>query len=250
MKTFDSGGVEIAYVDEGAGAPILLVHGFASNVQVNWLDTGWVRTLTGAGFRVVAMDVRGHGHSQKLYDETLYGAPIFAKDALGLLEHLQIERADVMGYSMGARVCAFLAMEHPARVRRAVFAGLGANMVIGMPGARAIAHSFLADSIDDIGHPTAKSFRAFAESTGSDLRALASCILSARAKITPEMVAGIGVPVLVAVGTDDVIGGPAGDLAKLIPGAEAFDIEGRDHMKAVGDRSFKAAVLDFLVRQR
>ena len=248
MKTFNSDGVEIAYLDEGEGRPILLVHGFASNVQVNWVDTGWVRTLRQAGDRVIAMDVRGHGESEKLYDETLYGAPIFARDARLLLAHLGIEQADVMGYSMGARVCAFLAMKHPEIVRSAIFAGLGANMVIGMPGARAIAHAFLAPSIKDVGHPTAYSFRAFAESTDSDLKALASCILSARAKITKAMVEQIRVPVLVAVGTHDVIGGSASELAELIPGAEAFDIQGRDHMKAVGDKTYKAAVLDFLAR--
>ncbi len=247
-KDFCSDGVRIAYVDEGARAapPVLLIHGFASNVVVNWQSTSWLATLIDAGYRVIALDVRGHGRSQKLYDEAQYGAPLFAEDARRLLDHLGLGRVHAMGYSMGARVCAFLALNHPERVCSVVFGGLGANMVIGMPGARAIAQALRAPSIDVVTHPTARSFRTFAEATGSDLKALAACILSARAKITPEMVAQIKAPVLVAVGSKDVIGGSAAALAALIPGARAFEIAGRDHMKAVGDKTFKRAVLDFL----
>lgn len=250
VKSFNRDGVEIAYIDEtpdnASGNTILLIHGFASNMQTNWIDTGWVRALLREGFRVVACDVRGHGQSEKLYDETRYGAQIFARDAAGLLDYLDIEQADVMGYSMGARVSAFLAMEHPSRVRSAIFGGLGSNMVIGLPGARAIAHAFLADSIDDVTHPTAQSFRLFAESTRSDLKALAHCILSARAKITEDMIAAIRVPVLVAVGTEDPIGGSAKGLSDLIPGAKSLDLEGYDHMKAVGARPYKDGVIAFL----
>src|SRR5688572_7403274 len=112
MNTFDSDGVTIAYLDEGEGAPILLIHGFASNIQVNWVMTGWVDTLKRAGFRVIAIDNRGHGTSEKLYDTAVYGAAMMAEDARRLLDHLGIQRADVMGYSMGARIAAFLTLAH------------------------------------------------------------------------------------------------------------------------------------------
>ncbi|MEO0619900.1 MAG: alpha/beta fold hydrolase [Pseudomonadota bacterium] len=252
-QTFSSDGVEIAFVDAlpAGGDPratVLLIHGFASNLQTNWIDTSWFRTLGREGYRVIACDVRGHGRSEKLYDEALYGAKIFAEDARRLLDHLEIPQAHVIGYSMGARITAFLAMNHASHVASATFGGLGANMVIGLPGARAIAHAFLADSIDEVTHPTAHSFRAFAEATGSDLKALAHCILSARAKISREMVAGITVPVLVAVGTEDPIGGAAEDLAEMIPGAVAAPLDGLDHMKAVGARVFKDAAVSFLGR--
>jgi pimeloyl-ACP methyl ester carboxylesterase len=147
---------------------------------------------------------------------------------------------------MGARITAFLAMNHPTRVRRIVFGGLGINMVRGLAGTGPIAHALEADSIDDVKNATARTFRAFAEATRSDLKALAACIRSARSVISAEMLATLKCPVLVAVGTDDVIGGPAGELAALIPGAKAFDIAGRDHMRAVGDRSYKDAVVAFL----
>jgi len=249
MSVFRSGDVEIAYLDEGSGDPILLIHGFASSLRVNWIDTSWVKTLTGAGYRVIAIDNRGHGQSQKLYRLEDYGAPLMAEDARALLDHLGIARADVMGYSMGARITAFLALAHPERVRSAIFAGLGGNMVRPMAGTGPIAAALEAPTIDDVTNPTARTFRAFAEQTKSDLKALAACIRSAREPITAEALGRLRCPVLVAVGEQDVIGGSATDLAALIPGAEALVITGRDHMRAVGDRVYKEGVLDFLRRR-
>ena len=246
MQSFDSDGVRIAYADEGEGEPILLIHGFASNVATNWRDTHWLRTLTRAGRRVVAFDNRGHGRSEKLYDPSLYGAPAMAEDARRLLDHLGVARADVMGYSMGARIGAFFAFAQPERVRSLVLAGAGINFVHGMVGSGPLARALEAPRIEDVTNDTARSFRAFAEQTGSDLKALAACIRGPREKITPEALAKINAPTLVAVGSEDVIAGSGRELASLIPGAQLLDIEGRDHMKAVGDAGFKQGVLDFL----
>jgi pimeloyl-ACP methyl ester carboxylesterase len=248
VQTFNSDGVDIAFIDEGApaGDPVLLIHGFASNVATNWIDPGWVKTLTGAGYRVIAHDNRGHGRSAKLYATDDYGAPLMAEDARRLLDHLRIARADVIGYSMGARIAAFLALAHQNRVRSLVFGGLGINMVRGVAGTGPVARALEAASIDEVKNPTARTFRAFAEQTGSDLKALAACIRSSRAPITAEDVARLTCPVLVVVGEEDVIGGSALALADLIPGARAVEVAGRDHMKAVGDRVFKDAVLRFL----
>jgi pimeloyl-ACP methyl ester carboxylesterase len=249
VQTFDSDGVRIAFLEEGAGAPILLIHGFASCVRYNWIEPGWVGLLVRNGYRVVAFDNRGHGESEKLYDRALYSAPLMAEDARRLLEHVGVSRADVMGYSMGARITAFLALAHPARVRSAIFGGLGGNMVRPMAGTGPIAHALEAASIDEVRNPTARTFRAFAEKTGGDLKALAACIRGSREPLTREMVAGIACPVLVATGTEDVIGGQADELAQLIPGAEALPIPRRDHMLAVGDKVFKEGVLAFLRRR-
>ena len=249
MQTFDSDGVRIAFIDEGKGEPVLLIHGFASSVRTNWIEPGWMSFLTGHGFRVVAFDNRGHGESEKLYDRALYGAPLMAADARRLMDHLAIARADVMGYSMGARITAFLALERPERVRSVIFGGLGGNMVRLMAGTGPIARALEAASIDEVQNPTARTFRAFAETTGSDLKALAACIRASREPITRDMVAAIKCPVLVAAGTEDVIGGPAEELASLIPGAEALPIPRRDHMLAVGDKVYKDGVLAFLRRR-
>ena len=249
MQTFNSDGVRIAFIDEGAGAPILLIHGFASSVRFNWIDPGWVSLLTRNGLRVIALDNRGHGDSEKLYDEAAYGAPLMAEDARRLLDHLAIERADVMGYSMGARITAFLALAHPARVRSAIFGGLGGNMLRPMQGTDKIAQALEAASVDDVTNANARTFRVFADRTGSDRKALAACIRSAREPLTADMVARIACPVLVATGTEDVVGGSAEELAAVIPGAEALPIPRRDHMLAVGDRVYKEGVLDFLRRR-
>ena len=249
MQTFDSDGVRVAFIDEGEGDPVLLIHGFASSVRYNWIEPGWVKFLTGNGFRVIAFDNRGHGESEKLHDKAQYGAPLMAEDARRLLDHLGVPRADVMGYSMGARIGAFLAFDHAYRVRSIIFGGLGGNMVRPMAGTGPIAHALEAASIDDVKNPTARTFRAFAEKTGSDLPALAACIRGSREPIKPEMLANLRCPVLVAVGTEDVIGGSAEELAALIPGAEALPIPRRDHMLAVGDRVFKDGVLAFLRRR-
>ena len=248
-RTFTSDGLEIAYIDEGQGEPVVLVHGFASNLAVNWVDTGWVRHLGQAGYRVVALDNRGHGRSAKPHDRERYGAPLMADDVRRLMDHLGIAQADVMGFSMGARITAFLAIQHPDRVRSAIFGGLGANMVRGMAGTGPIANALEAPSIDDVTNPTARTFRAFAEATKSDLKALAACIRSSRDPITAEALGRLTCPVLVAVGTEDVVGGPAGELAALIPHGEALAIVGRDHMKSVGDPTYKRGVVEFLARR-
>ena len=246
MQSFKSDGVRIAYVDDGEGEPVLLIHGFASNVAANWIDPHWVRTLTKAGRRVIAYDNRGHGHSEKLYDPDLYGAPTMAEDARRLLDHLGIEQADVLGYSMGARIAAFLVFAHPMRVRSVIFGGLGIHMVRGMVGSGPLARALEAPRLEDVTNDTARSFRAFAEHTGSDLKAMAACMRGPREKVTAEQLGAIAVPALVAVGSRDVIGGSGRALAELIPGAQFLDLTGCDHMRAVGDQRFKQGVLDFL----
>jgi pimeloyl-ACP methyl ester carboxylesterase len=249
MQTFTSNGVRIAYTDDGAGDPIVLIHGFASSIKDNWIDPSWVTFLAQNGFRVICVDNRGHGESEKLYDAAAYAAPLMAEDVRGLLDHLGIARADVMGYSMGARITAFLALAHPDRVRSAIFGGLGGNMVRPMAGTGPIAAALLAESIDDVTNATARTFRAFAEKTGGDLKALAACIRGARDPISREAVATLSCPVLVVTGSEDVIGGRAEELAALIPGAEALTVPRRDHMRTVGDRVYKEGVLAFLQRR-
>ncbi|HEY7999058.1 MAG TPA: alpha/beta hydrolase [Pseudolabrys sp.] len=246
MASFNYDGVEIAYLDEGEGDAVVLVHGFASTKEVNWVNPGWVATLTRAGRRAIALDNRGHGASSKLYNPADYHTPKMAEDVAALLDHLKIERADVMGYSMGARITAFLAMNHPARVRSAILAGLGIKLVHGVGLPETVALGLEAPSLDDVTDPTSRLFRSFAQQTKSDLRALAACIRGTRQTLSPEQVAAIRVPVLVAVGTEDNVAGNARELAALIPGARALDITGRDHMLAVGDKTYKAGVLDFL----
>src|SRR6266571_3569501 len=176
MPSFQHDGVEIAFLDQGDGEPIVLVHGFASNAAVNWVHPGWVATLTRAGRRAIALDNRGHGASAKLYDPAAYHSAVMAEDVRALLDHLGILRGDVMGYSMGARIAAFLALAHPERVRAVVLGGLGIRLVEGVGLPDSIADALEAPSLADVTDPTAYMFRAFAEQTKSDLHALAACM--------------------------------------------------------------------------
>lgn len=250
-QRLDSDGVEIAFIDEGEGFPTLLVHGFGSNHRVNWVATSWLRDLLAARRRVIAFDNRGHGESGKPHDPAAYRMATLAEDARRLLDHLGIGKADVIGYSMGARITASLALAHPERVRSAVLGGLGDAMVKGeiFAPVEPLIEALRAKSLDEVSDPRGRAYRLFADQTKSDREALVACVLGARDRLTRADLERIAVPVLVAVGSEDTGAGSAEGLAALIPGAEAFEIPGRDHMKAVGDRAHKAAVLAFLARQ-
>jgi pimeloyl-ACP methyl ester carboxylesterase len=250
MPSFKNGSVEIAYIDEAPdnpeAEPIVLVHGFASNKEVNWVGPSWLGTLSRAARRVIALDNRGHGQSSKLYDPAEYHTARMAGDVVALLDHLGIARADIMGYSMGARISAFIALEHPERTRSLALGGLGIHLVEGVGLPESIADALEAPSLADVSDPTGRQFRAFADQTKSDRRALAACIRGSRQTLTRDEAAQIDLPVLVAVGTKDTVAGSAHELAALIPGAIALDIPDRDHMLAVGDKVFKSGVIDFL----
>lgn len=252
MDTFKHDGIELAFLDEGErDAPtVLMIHGFASSARVNWIEPGWVDAITKAGYRAVAFDHRGHGQSQKIRDTAAYTPKAMASDAVALLDHLKIRRAAAFGYSMGARVSAFAALETPLRLPVLVFGGLGMGLVEGVGDWDPIADALLAPSLDDVSHERGRMFRAFADRTNSDREALAACIATSRQELTREEVARIQQPTLVGVGTRDDLAGSAKALADLLPHGESFEILNRDHMLAVGDRTFKAAVIDFLDRNR
>lgn len=246
MPSFRSDIVDIAYEVTGEGPPVLLIHGFASNARVNWIDTGWVKALTGAGYQTITFDNRGHGESGKLYDPEAYPAPEMAEDARRLLDHLGLSQVRVMGYSMGARIAAFLTLNHPERVIAAVFSGLAENMIRGFGGSDAIAEALEAPSADGISDPSARVFRVFAEQTRGDLKALAASMRSGRQKITVAELAEIRVPVLVVAGDMDDIAGKVDPLVTVIPGAKGVTLARRNHMNAVGDRQHKEEVINFL----
>lgn len=254
MNRFHRGGVSLAYIDmppttADRGEPVLLIHGFASNHAVNWLNTLWVKTLTHDGRRVIAIDNRGHGASDRPLEPAAYSTAEMAADALALLDHLGVGRADVMGYSMGARISAFLALGRPERVRSVVLGGLGWHLVEGVGLPASIAEALEARSLDDVSDPMGRMFRAFAEQTRSDLAALAACIRGSRQSLKPEAVARIAMPMLVCVGDRDPIAGDPMRLAALAPNATGFWIPGRDHNLAVGDRAYKQRVLAFLTER-
>jgi pimeloyl-ACP methyl ester carboxylesterase len=165
------------------------------------------------------------------------------------MDHLNIARADVMGYSLGARMTAWLGLNAPERLRSAILGGIGIAMIEGGGPGENVAEALEAPSLEDVTDPVGRTFRAFADQTRSDRLALAACMRGSRGLMKREEAAGISVPVLIAVGTADEVAGSAAALGKIIAGSEVLDIPNRDHMRAVGDKVYKTGVVDFLSRR-
>jgi pimeloyl-ACP methyl ester carboxylesterase len=172
-----------------------------------------------------------------------------ASDIAALMDHLKLDRADIMGYSLGSRMTANLARIEPHRFRSAILGGIGIGLIEGGGPGENVAKALEADSLDEVSDPVGRTFRAFADQTRSDRKALAACLRGSRRLMTKQEAAEIAVPVLIAVGTADEIAGSAHALGEIIPGSEVLDIPRRDHMRAVGDKVYKEGVLDFLSRR-
>ena len=240
-----STGLRLAYDVEGDGPPIVLVHGFASSRATNWRSTGWYRVLTDAGRMVIGLDVRGHGESDKPHDSEAYDEGELERDVVRLLDHLKIDRADVMGYSMGGFITLRLLAEQPERLNRAIIAGVGENYYrrTSANGDK-IAEGLRADSSREVNDAVARQFRLFAEHGKNDLEALALCML--RPRVTITSFPNVGVPVLIVVGATDSVAGDPGVLAERVPNSHVAIIPNRDHMLTVGDKAYKDAVISFL----
>ncbi|HYM95903.1 MAG TPA: alpha/beta hydrolase [Candidatus Sulfotelmatobacter sp.] len=245
---FDSAGVRLHFELHGpeGGAPLVMVHGFASDYRLNWVGTRWQETMTGAGFRVVGLDCRGHGHSDKPHDTSAYKVEIMAADVARLLDHLDLDSASYLGFSMGARIGLQLILDHPRRVRRAVLGGIGTAGAIA--GAEAIAHALsIGEPTDD---PTAQTFYRFASARPTnDLKALAACITGLRPEPSPARLSAVRTPILIVVGDRDELAKSAPELIELIPTAHLVTIAGRDHLGTVPAREFKRAAVDFLTAE-
>jgi pimeloyl-ACP methyl ester carboxylesterase len=241
------GPLKLAYEVVGEGAPIVLVHGFASNRVVNWRGPNWYDTLSKAGRQVIALDVRGHGESDKPHVYEAYDEAELAADVVRLLDHLGHAQADVMGYSMGGFITLRVLHDAPTRVRRAIVAGVGENYYgRGRLETDAIAAGLRARDVADVVGAVPRTFRVFAEQSKNDLEALALCMTRRRHSFTQVEFAALSVPVLLVVGEKDNVTGPPGLLAEALPRARVVTVPGRDHMSSVGDKVFKAAALEFL----
>jgi pimeloyl-ACP methyl ester carboxylesterase len=251
MTSFAIAGGEISYTDQGEGDGVVLVHGFAASVQENWVKAGWIQMLTRAKRRVVAIDLRGHGASTKFHQPGDYSLSLLAGDVLAIVEHLQIKKPDLIGFSLGARVVLELLRQRGDRFLLGVLCGVG-ELLINPRDERdpeAFARAMEAASADAIEDDMARRFRLFAEAQGQDLAALAACSRGLAAMGRPwtrELLAGIKNESLVVAGTgDDLAGAPEG-LAACFPNAKAKRIPGCGHMDCLTQPMFKAAVMDFL----
>jgi pimeloyl-ACP methyl ester carboxylesterase len=245
MAYFDSNGVQIYFEEHGKGDPVVLVHGFASRADHNWGAMNWYTTLA-PHYRVIALDCRGHGRSGKPHDAAAYTGETMGEDVIRLLDHLGIKRTLIMGYSMGARIVTGLLMHHPERLRAAVLGGIGAVSESAPSFNRQpIVDALLAETASNV--KEGRDFRQFAESVGNDLKALAACMASNREDFTGERIAAakIRVPVMIVIGTKDVLVGNPKLLRDSIPGSKLVMLEGHDHLSAPADQHYKEAVLEF-----
>lgn len=239
-------GVRIAYEIVGDGPPVVLVHGFASNRVQNWKAPGWYDTLTGAGYRVIAMDCRGHGESDKPHDPAFYNHAIMAEDVVAVMDAAGAGHTFLMGYSMGGFIGIHVLMDHPDLLRKVVIGGVGGTYLGAAFGSReGIADALLEPDKTKISDPVQKSFREFAEQQGKDLQALAACMRGNRHPFTAAELSQSQRPVLVVCGEQDALTGPPDPLAAAFADGRAVIIAKRDHMTTVGDKVYKQAVIDF-----
>ena len=239
-------GVRIGYETVGSGPAVVLVHGFAASRIQNWKGPGWYETLTGAGYRVVAMDCRGHGDSDKPHDPSAYDHAIMAEDVAAVMEAANAMPAFLMGYSMGGFISMHVLMDHPDLVKKLVIGGVGGSYLGRAFGSReAIADALLIADKDKITDPISKSFREFAEQSGKDREALAACMRANRRPFTAAELKQSKRPVLVVCGENDDLTGPPGPLADAFADGRAVVVPKRDHMTTVGDKVYKEAVLEF-----
>lgn len=254
MGNFDSGGLSIAFDDIApqASKTVLLVHGFATNRAENWRRLGWYGAFERKGYRVVALDLRGHGESAKPHDPGAYGQGAMLADILGLMDHLQLGPVDLMGYSMGARLALQTALAHPDRVANLVVGGIGGRIFEPPPQpstepAMTMAEAMAAEDPGSIKDATLRGFRLFAEQQGEDRLALAALTQGrGGAGIEKADLAAIAMPSLVVAGSLDQMAGDPQALADLIPGAKAVTLSACDHFSAIPHALYKAAVFDFL----
>lgn len=247
--TFDSDGVAISYDDVGEGPPVVLVHGFASSRHGTWKDTGWYDALREDGRRVIALDCRGHGESDKPHDPAAYGRGTMADDVVRLMDHLDVDTADLMGYSMGGGLSLRLLLSHPERFNAVVPAGVGATALRERDRGSDVAEALEADDLEDVDTQRGTEFRVFAENRGNDLDALAAIQRARRADLDESRLAEASLPVLVATGDEDELVGRPEPLADAIAGAESVAIPDADHLSTTDHPEFHEAVLGFLDRE-
>jgi pimeloyl-ACP methyl ester carboxylesterase len=250
MPTFDSNGVAINYIDEGAGPAIVLVHGFAAHLESNWRGPGIVDALLATGRRVVALDCRGHGKSAKPHDPEAYADNAMALDVIALMDHLRIAKADLLGYSMGGIISSWLLTNYEDRFRTVILSGIGDALVSHGRDSWRERGEAMADAMES-GSPaisadeTARNFRILAERTGNDLSALAAMQRAPRRHSPVTDFSGVTIPVMVLLGEGDVLVGKADKLAAAITGSKLVYVPG-DHLTAVVKPELKTAIVDFL----
>lgn len=241
----------IYYEQHGQGAPMILVHGWGADTQSNWKTTGWIDALA-PHRRVVSIDIRGHGLSDKPYADAPYSYAAMSRDVLAVMDHLELQKADFLGYSLGAFVGAYLVGHAPDRFNSMVLGGIGDETDQSAAQGAVIAEALLNNNPEDEAGRQVRRF--FSANPNNDLTALAHSARQMWPEGYPLKLAGSGIvqatlPVLVINGSDDL---PyvltARNFVEALPGGVYQEIPDRDHLSVVGDPRFKQAVIEFLLK--
>jgi pimeloyl-ACP methyl ester carboxylesterase len=252
MARFSVSGLSLAFDDIVPAAPgsdvIVLAHGFATSRAENWRRLSWYGAFERKGYRVLALDLRGHGESDKPHDAGAYAREAMAADILAMMDHAGVGHATLMGYSLGAQLAALAALAAPSRFDNLILGGVGGRLLAPppAPSGMTLAGAMRVEDPATITEPILKGFRLFADQQGEDRAALAACSEGAPSSLTAERLAALAMPVLIAAGARDEIAGDPQVLAAAISGAKSAAIPACDHFSAIPHALFKAAVFDFL----
>ncbi|GMU77718.1 MAG: alpha/beta hydrolase [Acidimicrobiia bacterium] len=242
FASFD--GTEIWFEDQERGRPVVLLHGFAADANLNYVRSGIFDALVDEGRRTIAMDFRGHGLSGKPHEPAAYAGDALTRDVQALFDHLDLDGVAVVGYSMGARVALRLGAIDP-RVRKVVaLGGGGASSERGIDDQPSFAAAFLAEDPEAIDDPLGRQFRRLADSIRADRAALAACMRAPHSGVGDHL-GGIAVPVLVIAGIDDDLAGDPRGLADRVADGRAITVPG-DHFGANAQPTLHRALLGFV----
>ncbi len=249
-------GGKIYFEAQGVGSPMVLVHGWGADLQSNWVDTGWIEHLA-PHRRLVALDVRGHGHSNKPRALAPYSYAEMANDVLAVMDYLDIPQADFLGYSMGAFMGAHLLGHNPSRLHKVILGGIGDETPVTAAQGDVIAAALRSSDNATIADSMGKAVRRFVDANPrNDRTALAYSAQRMWPEGYPLRIAGpklatAGCPVLIVNGEHDhPYVDSAHRFADALANGEHVEISGTDHMTSVSDPRFKQLVLDFLIDSR
>lgn len=241
FESFD--GTRIAWREMGEGRPAILIHGYFSNAEINWIKYGHAAKLADRGFRVIMPDLRGHGASDRPHDIAAYPPDALMRDGMALVAHLGLTDYDLGGYSLGGRTTMRM-LANGARPRRAVLSGMGLTGIVRTAGRG----DYFRNVLTHLGSFERGSAEwmteAFLKTSGGDPVALLN-VLETFVDTPIEAVRGIEVPVAVVTGVDDDDNGSGAELADTLPQAIFREIPG-NHMSAVTKPELGQAIADFL----
>lgn len=242
FTSFD--GTQISYQTLGDGPPVLLLHGFSGNAEINWFGPGIAQKIAAAGYTVIAPDLRGHGASPFIAPEAAWPRDAIARDQIALMKHLGQKPYGVVGYSMGS-LSALRYQLLSREAGRLILGGIGDSAADETNTDRNTAFRAALDAaIKGEDTPAAKAMLARAKATGGSLEGYRGA-LSSRLYTGRDLLETFDLPVLVLTGKDDLENGSGPKLAAIIPGADYIELSG-NHLTAVGDPALPEAIIDFL----